>query len=183
MKKNRIDNETLWLTMFTVIPVIVYSRLPDAYFPSNTQNLIYSAIIGAISGLIGFGVYSISKNKTIRTKILILLMFITIVFTSFIISLSQINKLVKSCDVCGYEAYDKKSEECKFCFNERWLNIKNSENITKEEWLREEQLFLFEYDSIENGFGLYTPEIIDGFRKDNKWKPIITIEELKTYNE
>ena len=61
-----------------------------------------------------------------------------------------------------------------------WDNEKSHRNYdTKEEWLRDEQLFWFALDSLTEKANFYEPNDDEGYKKDKNWKPSIAQKDLE----
>lgn len=147
--------------------------------PGITQTLI-SGVLGGLGAIIGFSIYSFvkAKKRAFQTIALIALT-VTCITTLFVITNLTKPKL-QTCEICGYKAIKLKETECQFCGNSNWETEKaNNTYSIKEEWIKDEQLFWFHIDSLNEKINFFTPDNEDGFEKDKNWKPLITEQEIR----
>lgn len=93
----------------------------------------------------------------------------------------QIARLV-TCEICGYVALLPDSGYCFNCYN----NIFDStfqEISSKHNWLRNQQLYWFELDSQKEKVDFYFPKTDHGFKKDIRWRPIVTEKEVRDFSK
>ena len=75
---------------------------------------------------------------------------------------------------------DSAKQTCHVCGNDTWkeastLHIYNN----KKKWIREEQLFWFAINNAKEKPNFYLPNKEEGYEKDPKWKPSISIYDLR----
>lgn len=87
----------------------------------------------------------------------------------------QRKKLI-TCEICGYKALCPDSTYCYNCVCEVFDTSLYRPN-EKLDWLKNEQSKYFMMDSVGQKVNFYEPKIQDGFKKDPKWKPVITEQE------
>jgi hypothetical protein len=64
-KKNQI-----WAVVFTVIPVVLLSKLNIYFSDDSTMQLLFAALFGGIGGLMGGGLYALLRNQSVMLKVL-----------------------------------------------------------------------------------------------------------------
>lgn len=175
------NKESIWLGLFTVLPTVLLSPLSEYFTDSDINRALISAALGGFGAAIGFGIYFVTKTKTITTKIvsifLILILGVTTIRTFH--SLNQ--SFFLTCEVCGYKGILNNTTECEFCGSDTWIIVKTfDDDITKKEWLKEEQIFFF---SDTDDYNLKEPKELEGYKKDSKWTPSITNEDLKNQQD
>jgi len=96
---------------------------------------------------------------------------------SFVFSLS--NRL-KTCPICGKVSSD--NDRCLYCNNEMFNKSLAIEYTNEREYIRTKQFELFCTDDKMERINFKLEEN-DGFELDEKWKPMITVDELNENNK
>jgi hypothetical protein len=171
------DKEQWWLASFLMLPFFGAKILADNLAESKDMELLYAMIFCGFSMLVGYGLYSFTKDKAAITR-LITLGTIVVAFAVSTIVLSS-NHYPITCQICGYKAIEKGDSTCGECFeeiSEASMKEKGYKNLTELVYAR--QLYVFYQDSLEQ-VDFYKPEVTeDGYEKDKNWKPIITKDDL-----
>ncbi len=177
--KKKINKETIWLTILTVLPVTLLWPTSEYFTEPGLNRTLVSGLLGGLGGLIGFGIYSFVRTKTDKVKILTAT-GILVIGIGYILILDNFAKQdFETCEVCGYKAVDKEKSECNYCASHTWEKEQSFGLYSnKEEWLREQQLFWFGLDEISEKANFYGPTDDEGYKKDKTWKPIITQQDL-----
>lgn len=178
--KKKIDKDTIWLIIFTVLPFSLLWQTSEFFAEPRLTKTIISGLLGGLGAAIGFGLYSLTKTKTDKTKIFLA----TGVLILGISSIMTVNNLTKqdfrTCEVCGYKAVDKDKLECNYCASHTWEKEQSFGLYdNKEEWLRDQQLFWFGLDETSEKANFHEPTEDEGFKKDINWQPIITQVDLE----
>ncbi len=151
-------------------------RLNEYIGEGAMQKILFSGLFGGLGAMIGAFTYQKINNK--KTPIKIIGLISITAFSAFlfigIVKLSQPNYL--TCEICGYKSLEKKKQECNICGNVTW-KIEKKDNLynSKQEWIKEEQLFWF---GLEDSIQFFFPSQKGNFEKDKKWKPQITEADL-----
>ena len=179
---NDKNKETIWFALFAVLPVSLLWPL-GAYFvePGITRTLI-SGLLGGLGGLLGFGLHSWTRSKSTKTKIIGLAAILILGIATIRIVHTSTMEILETCEICGYKAIDGKEKECSVCASNTW-EFEQTNNLydSKVEWLIDEQLFWYAED--DTAFvQFYKPKQIDGFPKDENWKPVINKADIFEYN-
>lgn len=70
MTTNKNNKEQFWITLFILLPVLVFGRL-GAYFTDYTIfSILLTGLLGGMGGMLGGGVYRLVKQKSNTSKIL-----------------------------------------------------------------------------------------------------------------
>jgi len=93
-------------------------------------------------------------------------------------SLQKINLL--TCQICGYISREKDSSYCYVCYSSI-IGLEDLTGSQQKEFIKNEQLFFFSADDFSNVM-FYSPKINCGFRKDLRWQPSVSEQEVKAYN-
>ncbi|UII20499.1 hypothetical protein [Fulvivirga ligni] len=95
-ENKEIKNDQLWLTLFTVIPVVSASNLGrELSLLLGINSILVSAIVGGVGGAIGFGLYQFTKESSMIAGVLTLLaLFISIIMLIIIIDSPREDKAI-----------------------------------------------------------------------------------------
>lgn len=185
----QINSEVLWISLFTVIPVVFTMNYGDFITSDNGMKILYGSLFGGVSGLIGYTSYYLTKDKSSKVKIGILIILIIFSLSPILIlnkstETTNVSNSYLSCNACGYISYKEDEKSCHNCdlvlTNEELekSGLKNSYELIKLE-----QIYYFmpeEGDSIN----FFEPKISeDGFKKDLNWKPIVTKDTIMAYSK
>jgi len=179
-EKNKV---TLWLALFAVLPASLLWPLSEYFAEPGITRTLISGLFGGLGFVVGLGLYYWTKNKSKKTKIIGLVAILIIGVTTIRTVHLSSKKDFDTCEICGYKAIDKQEGECNVCASNIWEKEKSRTLYdSKSEWLAEEQLFWFAED--DTAFvQYYEPNEIDGFQKDEEWKPSINKTEILEYNK
>jgi len=180
---NEKNKEIIWLALFAVLPVSLLWPLGEYFAEPGITRILISGLLGGLGGLLGFALYNWAKSKSTKTKIVGLVAILVLgVATIRIVHASSI-EVLKTCEICGYNAIDKQKKECNVCASNTWeIEQTNKLYNSKIEWLTDEQLFWFTED--DTAFvEFYKPDKIGDFPKDDNWKPIINKTDIFEYNK
>ncbi|MCA6362536.1 MAG: hypothetical protein IM638_05830 [Bacteroidetes bacterium] len=138
-------------------------------------SVLYGVILGVIGAAIGFGIWQVVKSKPAWFKIIILLILIPTCFTGVILIDNFQKPKFLTCEICGYKAVKPEGISCEYCASPIWAEVlRENPELLKEDWLREEQLWIFTPDSSAHKINFYEPAVASGFQKDNNWKPVVS---------
>ena len=152
----------------------------ESFAEPGITNTIISGLLGGLGAVIGFGVYSFAKTKKRAVKIITLIGLTLVCFTALIVIVNLSKLKLQTCEICGYKAIKPKDTECQFCGSTTWhVEKANSSYSTKAEWIKDEQLFWFRIDSLNENINFFTPDYEDGYEKDKNWKPTVTEQEIR----
>ncbi|UII26885.1 hypothetical protein LVD15_00160 [Fulvivirga maritima] len=180
---NDKKKEPIWLALFTVLPVSLLWPLGEYFEEQGINQTLVSALLGGLGGLIGFGLYSWTKSKSTKTKIIGIVSILVLGIAIIRIVHTSSVEVLKTCEICGYKAIDKQENECNVCASNTW-ETEQADKLydSKLEWLKDEQLFWFAEDDT-SFVEFYEPNQIDGFFKDENWRPIINKIDVFEYNK
>lgn len=168
--------EQIWWTSFIIIPAIFFSATAEYFSDDSFTQILLAGLLSGIGAGIGGLVYYTFKKRSKVVKIVSLICLTVILFILLIgvVKWSQLDYL--TCEVCGYKAFNEKEQECEVCGIADWKIEKlDSTYNSKQEWIREEQLFWF---GTEDSLDFYLPLYKDNFEKDKEWRPQITRDAL-----
>ena len=172
--------DTIWLVILTVLPMALLWPTSEHFAQTGLSRTLISGLFGGVGALIGFGLYRLVRRKNTLIKALTAI-GILISGVIFNFAANNINNSgLTTCEVCGYIAVDEEIMKCNYCISMTWDNEKSHRNYdTKEEWLRDEQLFWFALDSLTEKANFYEPNDDEGYKKDKNWKPSIAQKDLE----
>ncbi len=174
MNNNKIK-VNYWLITLIIFPLVFFFRFSDFFEVEGVTKVLISAALGGLGGVLGFGVYSLVKVKTIKVKTLATLSVVLIGVGGLLLLNSFTKQEFETCEICGYIAVDVEELACEYCGEPTWEIVqKFGVFSTKEEWMKEEQLFWFALDNESEQFSFYEPIEDEGYKKDINWKPVIT---------
>ena len=173
------QKEKLWLSLFVMVPSIILVNYGESIYESGLNRILATGFFGAVGAMIGIKLFSKIKQKNTYLKVIHLILILCVgVIGMYLINLNT-KSTNSTCEICGYIAVNKDKTECNYCFCETWEALDYKEEYkNKIEWLKEEQLFWFS-DSLFNDSMFYFPIEDEGYKKDNKWKPAITIDDIQ----
>jgi hypothetical protein len=177
------QKEKLWLSLFVTIPTIILLNYGEYISESGLNRILASGFFGAVGAIIGIMIFSKIKQKKTISKVinLILILFVGLI-GMYLMNLNT-KSTNSTCEICGYIAVNKDKTACNYCFSETWEALDYKEEYkNKAEWLKEEQLYWFS-DSLFNDSMFYFPIEDEGYKKDKKWKPEITIDDIQKYEK
>jgi len=93
--------------------------------------------------------------------------------------LAEVHARVKNCKICGRIAVENST--CLSCGSEVYNDSMKDEHGTLNDYIREEQLFLFSLTDEEEKVDFLMDDECD-FELDPDWKPIVTEEEVMKYS-
>jgi hypothetical protein len=171
--------EQIWLLVFIIFPSVFLGPSSEFFAEPGINRILISGALAGLGAIIGFGVYSMVKGRKPALKAITLIGLILLSFTSLIVTANLTKTKFETCEICGYEAIIPTSEECQFCGNSTWTK-ENSDgsHSTKEEWIKEQQLFWFRIDSLNQKINFFTPANEEGYAKNKSWKPLVTEQEI-----
>lgn len=77
-EKKQLKQDQLWLAMMTVLPVVILINASGEITDNAGMKLLYSGILGAIGGVIGYFGYHFTKDRSQTIKILTIILLVTI---------------------------------------------------------------------------------------------------------
>ncbi len=174
------EKDQLFLALFTVTPMILFGNMGEFLVEPSTTQTVIRVLLGSFGALIGFVLYYILKEKSVKLKIISYLSIVLILIGIVRLIYSITKEQLPTCDICGYESVDNAKQTCHVCGNDTWkevstLHIYNN----KKKWIREEQLFWFAINNVKEKPNFYLPNKEERSEKDPKWKPSITIYDLR----
>ncbi len=179
MRKTDIKDQ-IWTALFLVTPVIILAKLGDIYADSSLNRILFAGLFGGFGGLIGAGFLQLAKSKSTVIKTSLVLLLIGLCVTTLVVATKMNKPTLQTCEICGYKAIGTTKKQCEYCGSFPWDEQKKIKGYDdKQEWLKEEQLFWFEPDSLTGKIDFYNPTIDEGFEKDKNWRPLVTEQEIK----
>jgi hypothetical protein len=85
-----------------------------------------------------------------------------------------------TCEICGYIARERDSSYCYNCYAAVFDSSETNEK--KIDWIKNEQLFWFSMDE-KQPVDFYKPLYQSGFKKDLKWKPVVSEKDVLKYSK
>ena len=194
MTKRNIDKGQIWMTVFAVIPVVLFMNLGEYFSNDNGMQILYGGLFGSIGAVIGFGLYKIVKDKSILIKGLTLaVLLIVCVLAIRLIHMNYSNTEsiltqeieLSTCPVCGYKTLTTDDKLCGECLVELTESEMTEEGYsTIKEFIKEEQISFFIPDSIVEDIDFFNPKVSeDGYEKDLSWKPIASKNTILKLNQ
>jgi len=170
----------LIIAISMIIGVTIAKLLFMSYFNYYINKTMSNFLVGIMGGIIGLLIFSLFSSRKNIKSILIPLFISGILFTSCDNIMNTKEEKYKTCEVCGYKAFNTKEGICEVCFSESWEEeVESGDYKNKLEWLKEEQLETFVIDSLNQKMDFSLPEDeVKSFKRDTSWKPIITKEDL-----
>ena len=171
--------EQIWLALFVYLPIGIFWASKEEFATDFITKLTASLLLCGLGGGLGYLLYSLTKPKSTIVRIISLSTFLGL----SIFTLTVINNLTKpvlqTCEICGCKAIKPNEKECQACGSSTWEIEKNNMTFkTKSDWIKEEQLFLFSIDSLNQKIDFYAEEPGNPYEIDKNWKPIITEQEI-----
>jgi hypothetical protein len=180
MTNKKDKKEQIWTALFLVTPLVILTRLSELIGDNATSGILFSGIFGGLGGLLGWTFYYFVKTKTTLTKIITLTVLIGLCITTIFITSTLTKPKPTTCEICGYLTLKPIDKECAYCGNVTWDEEKRMTSFsTKDEWIKDGQLFWFRIDSLNQKINFFNPTIDEGFEKDKNWKPLLTEEEIR----
>lgn len=190
-EKNYIPNfEHWWATTFSMVFALTFYFFKTVLTNLGYSDFVLTGMVFGLGAMFGFGLDYLIKNKSIKFKITTLIILV-LVNLSIIVSIdlcrkkNQLSSSTNSCEICGYISLNEKTNKCEVCGERTFTAEKefNPAKFTKEQWLRDNQLIWFglEVDSVNQKVDFYNPKTAEGFKKNPKWKPAVTREEVLDY--
>ncbi len=173
--------DKIWVAVFCVIPAVILTAMNDYFDVNSSKKAMIGSLLFVIGVLLGYSIWRIVRYSAVNHKIAAAtVMSLALIFTSVTISNAMSNRL-HTCEVCGYKAVKGTEENCSLCGSEVWEKLDRAALQTgdKNEWLKEEQLFMFMLDSVNQPISFYLTDNEDGYEKDLEWQPIISEQDLK----
>lgn len=179
MSKNKIGKEQLWQLLFLVTPIAFVLPVANILEPNGgITSVLISGALGMFGAVIGMLLFKLGENKTNWFKGGLLAVFFSLMVLVLLGIKEYSRPVFNTCEVCGYYAIKESGTECEYCVSDTWDIVKSDGDYSsKEEWLFEEQMFLF-YDSDTNEVDFYGPDPDEGFVKDTSWKPVISKRDI-----
>jgi uncharacterized membrane protein (UPF0136 family) len=79
MKQITTDKkETILMAIFTVLPMTLFFPLSEYFTDNSVTRILFSGLFGAFGAGLGFGLYYLTKNKSMTVKIATLTVILTI---------------------------------------------------------------------------------------------------------
>jgi hypothetical protein len=194
MTKKNIDKVQIWMTVFAVVPVVLFMNLGEYFSNDSGIQILYGGLFGGIGGAIGFGLNQVVRDKSTLIKGLTLgaMLIVSLVTISLIHlnysdtkpNLTEETELI-TCPVCGYKSLTKDDKLCGECI----VELTEAEMIedgysSMTEFIKEEQISFFTPDSLVQDIDFFNPKVSeDGYNKDMKWKPIAPKDTILKFNK
>ncbi|WP_338769826.1 hypothetical protein WAF17_10625 [Bernardetia sp. ABR2-2B] len=193
-KDKESKKEQIWMTIFTVIPVVLFMNVGEYFTDDSKMKILYSAVFGGLSGGIGAGLFLLFKNKSSLIKIIALISFISIfavfIRAIYIYSFPEKEVLIEeevliTCSVCGYKTLTKDDKLCGECLVELTESEMTEEGYSSmEEFIKEEQIIFFSSDSLVDTVDFYNPKISEyEYEKDLNWTPLVSKDSVLKFNK
>jgi hypothetical protein len=175
-KNNKASKqERLWQGLFIVVPMVLCSGLATRFADHSRIAVLYGAIFGVLGAAFGFGIWQVIKSKSAWLKIIALLIFLPACIAGALLIHNFQKPQLLTCEICGYKAVKPSGTSCGYCANPIWSEVfHENPELVKEDWLREEQKWIFTPDSSEQKINFYEPAVTEGFEKDKNWKPTVS---------
>lgn len=166
-------------------------NLGEYFAEDGGMQILYSAILGGIGGLVGFGCYGLvqSKSTSVKVAALIILLSMSIGAVTMVhlnYSKTELNETeYMTCEVCGYKTLTQNDKFCGECLVEISKSDIEIEGYNSyEEYIIEEQLLFFTPDTLAADINFYSPIITeDGYEKDMNWKPVVSKDSVLELNK
>lgn len=174
------DKDQLFLALFTITPMMLFSNMGEFLVEPSTTQTVIRVLLGSFGALIGFVLYYILKEKSVKLKIISYLSIVLILIGIVQLIFSITKEQLPTCDICGYESVDSAKQTCHVCGNDTWKEVSTLHTYnSKKKWIKEEQLFWFAIDNAKEKPNFYLPNKEEGYDKDPEWKPSISEKDLK----
>lgn len=173
-------NEQFWTVIFIVLPMVLFSSLSKEFSDNSSDSILFAALFGGFGALLGWSIFMFTKQKSVIIKIVSLITLITVGILTISFLGNSTKSTLGTCEICGYKTLKINDKECDLCGSDVWESLKDKSLYSSEkEWVREEQLFLYSLESLNEKPDFYSPMVEEGYHKDEKWKPSINEKDLK----
>ncbi len=173
-----------WRLYFLLVPLSTAWVSARALTNERAGQLPLIILFSIIGAGVGYFAYRLVANKNNTAKwVAISTVFVLMVTVPVAISFSA-KRRSETCPVCGYITLQDNEETCGVCLVEfTQEQMQEAKYATMEEFLKREQISQFMPDSLGQPVEFFEPEELEGFRKDKKWKPSVTEQEVLVFQK
>jgi hypothetical protein len=150
----------------------------EFYAAPGVTRVLIGATLGGLGAAIGFAIFYLTLTSTTSTKVLSAAGWILAVAAHAVILHWSSTTQHPTCEICGHRAIDSAEEYCLHCYSNTWsYDSINGTYVSKEQWLRGEQVYWFGTQDLDQDNTLDHQEE-GSYPKDPSWAPSVSEEDL-----